>query len=327
MREIGCYQAISEAQLEELKRENNSLLIGIDIRNLGSAMMQSTGIYTELGGDRVIDMPLSESGYVEMAVGLAVGGIRTIVEVQFADFLTYAFDAIVNQASKFRYLSDGKMNVPLVIRAAQGSGFFFGAQHSQCVEGWFMNVPGLKIVVPATPYDAKGLLKTAFRDDDPVLFLEHKACMFQMGEVPEPEEEYLIPLGKASIAKEGTDVTIIATQKLYWDSLAALEELEADGIHAELIDPRTLVPLDIDTLCTSAKKTGRVVVAHESPLRGGFGAEISSVITENCFSDLKAPVKRIGSANIPIPFGFAEEHILPQKKDVISSVKELMAKS
>jgi pyruvate dehydrogenase E1 component beta subunit len=221
-------QALQEAHMEEMKRDQSIFLMGIELRNMGSGIGQTAGLYQVFGPDRVFDTPISESGYVGTAVGLALGGVRTIVEVQFADFLSYAFDSIVNQAAKVRYLSDGKQSVPLVVRAPQGMGFFFGAQHSQCVDGWFMNTPGLKIAIPSNAYDAKGLLKTAIRDDDPVLFLEHKACIFMKGEVP--EEEYTVPFGQAKIVRPGTDVTIVAMQKMVWESLEAAGELQKEGI-------------------------------------------------------------------------------------------------
>lgn len=322
MREITYMQALQEAHMEEMKRDENVFLMGIELRNMGSGIGQTAGLYEMFGPDRIFDTPISESGYVGTAVGLALGGVRTIVEVQFADFLSYAFDSIVNQAAKIRYLTDGKANVPLVVRAPQGMGFFFGAQHSQCVEGWFMNTPGLKIAIPSNAYDAKGLLKTAIRDDDPVLFLEHKACIFMKGEVP--EEEYTVPFGQAKIVRPGTDVTIVAMQKMVWDSLEAAEELQKEGISVEIIDPRTLVPLDKETIFNSVRKTGRVVVANEAPKRGSISGEISAIITENCFKDLKAPIKRVGAANIPIPFGANEAHVLPNKNDIVAAVKAIV---
>lgn len=321
MRELTYMQALQEAHMEEMERDESIFLMGIELRHMGSGIGQTAGTFQKFGPDRVFDTPISESGYVGTAVGLALGGVRTIVEVQFADFLSYAHDSIVNQAAKIRYLSDGKDCVPLVVRAPQGMGFFFGAQHSQCVDAWFMNAPGLKIAVPSNAYDAKGLLKTAIRDDDPVLFLEHKACIFTKGEVP--EEEYTIPFGQAKVVKEGTDVTIVAMQQMVWDSLKAAEELKKEGISVEIIDPRTLVPLDKETIFTSVKKTGKVVVANEAPKRGSVAGEISAVIAEGCFEYLKAPIKRVGAANIPIPFGANEAHVLPNKDDIIAAVKSI----
>jgi pyruvate dehydrogenase E1 component beta subunit len=322
MRNITYMQALQEAHIEEMKRDESIFLMGIELRNMGSGIGQTMGAYQEFGPDRIFDTPISESGYVGTAVGLSLGGIRTIVEVQFADFLSYAFDSIVNQAAKIRYLSAGKECVPLVVRAPQGMGFFFGAQHSQCVEGWFLNVPGLKIAIPSNAYDAKGLLKSAIRDDDPVLFLEHKECIFMKGEVP--EEEYIVPFGQAKIVRPGTDVTIVAMQKMVWDSLKAAEELEKEGISVEIIDPRTLVPFDKDTVFESVKKTGKVVIANEAPKRGSVSGEISALITENCFNYLKAPIMRVGAENIPIPFGVNETHVLPNANDIIAAVKSII---
>lgn len=321
MRQMMGVMAIAEAQLEELKRDKTSMLIGLNT-STGGGMGGATGIVQQLGTGQTIDAPICEAGYAGFGVGMALAGVRTIVEIQFADFITYAFDAIVNQAAKMRYLTDGKVSMPIVFRACQGKGLKFGAQHSQCIESWFHNVPGLKIVMPATPYDYKGLLKTAIRDDDPVLFLESKSCIFRKGEVP--EEEYTIPFGQARVAKEGTDVTIIALQSMLFPSLAVAQELESQGISVEVVDPRTIVPLDRETICNSAKKTGRVVIAHEAPVKGGVAGEIACVITENCFKDLKAPVSRVGALNIPIPFGSAEDYVLPNADSIKKAVLKLM---
>jgi acetoin:2,6-dichlorophenolindophenol oxidoreductase subunit beta len=322
VRSITYMQALQEAHMEEMKRDENIFLMGIELRHMGSGIGQTAGAFQAFGPDRVFDTPISESGYVGTAVGLALGGIRTIVEVQFADFLGYAFDSIVNQAAKIRYLSDGKDCVPLVIRAPQGMGFYFGAQHSQCVESWFMNTPGIKIAIPSNSYDAKGLLKTAIRDDDPVLFLEHKACIFTSSEVP--EEEYTIPFGEAKIVRPGTDVTIVAMQKMVWDSLEAAEELQKEGISVEVIDPRTLIPFDKETVFNSVKKTGKLIVVNEAPKRGSVSGEISALVSESCFEFLKAPIIRVGAANVPIPFGMNDVHVFPNKNDIIAAVKEIM---
>lgn len=319
MRTITYAQALTEAQSEEMKRDDNIFLLGLDLKNIGSAVGQTVGLYEQFGGERVIDTPISEAGYVGAAIGLALGGKRMIAEIQFADWSTYAFDAIVNQAAKMRYLSDGKLNIPLVVRAPNGGGYQFGAHHGQCVEGWYSNVPGLKIVLPTTAYDAKGLFKTAIRNDDPVLFLEHKLLLLMKGEVP--EEEYTIPFGQANVVRSGTDVTVIAIQRMVLESLAAAEELQKEGINIEIIDPRTLIPLDKDTLFTSVKKTGRVVIAHEAPKRGGVGGEISAVIAEDCFEFLKSPIMRIGSVNMPLPFGPQECFVTPNKGDIVAAIK------
>lgn len=267
-------------------------------------------------------MPVSESGFTDFAVGAAMAGKRPIVEIMFADFSCYAFEAITVNASKHRYMSSGMWDVPMVVRMPQGAGFGAAAQHSQCVESWYLNSPGLKMVVPSSPYDAKGLLKSAIRDNDPVIFLEHKALLGMEGEIP--EEEYTIPLGKAKIVREGKDVTVIATHTMVYESLKAAEELEKEGISIEIIDPRSLIPLDKTTICNSVRKTGRVVIAHEAHVRGGFGGEISAVIAEDCFDALKAPIKRVGSKNIPIPFGMSERYLIPTKDSIVKGIKALM---
>jgi len=321
VREITIGQAIVEAQMEEMERDSNVFLIGLDVGKLGGVLGQDQGLYTKFGPDRVIDAPIGESGYANFALGAAMAGKRPIVEMQFADFAVLAVDPIGNGA-KQRYCSGGNLSTPMVVRAPQGAGLSAAATHSQCIEGWFMNFPGLKIVIPSTPYDAKGLLKTAIRDDDMVLFIEHKAMYGVKGEVP--EGEYTIPLGQAKVVKEGKDITIIAIQGMVYQSLEAAEELAKEGISVEVIDPRSLIPLDKKTIGESVKKTGRVIIAHEAPKRGGVGSEISAVITENFFSSLKAPILRIGAANIPIPFGMAEQYGLPNKDDIVKAAKQLL---
>ncbi|MDD4504453.1 MAG: alpha-ketoacid dehydrogenase subunit beta [Clostridiaceae bacterium] len=322
MREITFSQAVMEAQMEEMERDQNVFIIGEDVAKMGSAFGQCAGLYQKFGPSRIFNMPIAESGYVNFAVGAAMAGKRPIAEMQFADFIVMAFDAVGNQGPKQRYMSGGELSVPLTVRAPQGAGFGAAAQHSQCVEGWFMNFPGLKIVMPSNAYDAKGLLKTAIRDNDPVLFIEHKALLGMKGEVP--EGEYTIPLGQAKVVKEGKDVTIIALQALVYQAMEAAEELAKEGINVEIVDPRSLIPLDKKTIGQSIKKTGRVVIAHEAPKRGGFGGEISAVISENFFPYLKAPIKRLGAANVPLPFGMPEQYCLPNKNTIVQSVKEIL---
>lgn len=321
MREIFYTQALMEAHHEEMQRDDSLIVMGLDLKGLGSAFGQCTGLYDKFGPERVITMPISESGYTNIGIGAAMGGKRVIIEIQFADFTTLAFDAIVNQAAKMRYMSGGQYSIPIVIRAPQGAGFQAAAQHSQSVESWYANVPGLKIVMPSTAYDAKGLLKAAIRDDDPVLFLEHKGLLGMKGDVP--EGDYIVPLGKASVVKEGTDVTVIAMQTMLFQALTAAEDLVKEGINIEIIDPRTIIPLDKETIFKSVKKTGRVVIAHEAHLRGGIGAEISAVITENCFDNLKAPILRVGAANFPFSYGPSEMYALPTKEDIIRAVRDI----
>lgn len=322
VREITFSQAIMEAQSEEMERDSNVFIIGEDVAKMGSAFGQCFGLYEKFGPDRVFNMPVAESGYANFGVGAAMAGKRPIVEMQFADFIVLAFDAVGNQGPKQRYMSGGELSVPIVVRAPQGAGFGAAAQHSQCIEAWFMNFPGLKIVMPSTPYDAKGLLKTAIRDNDPVLFIEHKALLGLKGEVP--EGEYTIPLGQAKVVKEGKDVTIIALQALVYQALEAAAVLAKEGIDAEIIDPRSLIPLDKKTIGESVGKTGRVVIVHEAPKRGGFGGEIGATIAEEFFSCLKAPIKRLGAANIPLPFGMPEQYCLPNKDTIIKSVQEIV---
>lgn len=324
MKNIMYGQAIKEAQGEELARDKDVMLLGLDVEKMGGGFGQTTGLYDEFGPDRVINMPICESGYTGVGVGLAMMGKRPIVELQFADFGAYAFDSIANQAAKTRYMSGGQWSVPMVIRAVQGAGFGAGAQHSQCIEGWFQNVPGLKIVAPSTPADAKGLLKTAVRDNDPVLYLEHKALLAIKGDVP--EGDYTVPFGQAWVAREGKDITIITYQLMLYRSLEAAAELEKEGISVEIIDPRTLVPLDRETISKSVKKTGRALIVHEHPTRGGFGGEIAYLIGEDCFGSLKAPVRRLGAVNAPLPFGMAEQHSLPSKDAIKKAVMELLKK-
>ncbi len=322
MRTITYAQATLEAMAEEMRRDEKVFFMGEDVAMMGGAFGQSMGLLQEFGEERVIDTPICESGIANFANGAAMAGMRPVIEIQFADFLGLAFDAVSNQGPKFRYMSGGEWSVPVVVRSPQGGGFGAACQHSQCVEAWFMNLPGLKIVIPTTPYDVKGLLKSAIRDDDPVLFLEHKALYAVKGEVP--TEEYTVPLGEARIVREGKDITIIAIQSMVYQAQEAAVELEKEGISVEIIDPRTVIPLDKETIFTSVRKTGRVVIAHEAPKRGGVGAEISAVITEHCFGDLKAPIMRIGALNIPLPFGLPEKYCLPHKGRIINSVQELI---
>lgn len=322
MAKMNGAQAIADAQRIEMKRDPSLFLTGIDMRYLGGGLGQSAGLFQEFGGDRVFDMPISESGYTGAAVGLALSGVPTIVEIQFADFSSYAFDAIINQAAKLRYLNDGKVNIPLVIRTPQGGGLFFGSQHSQIVESWYSNVPGLKVVAPGQPADMKGLLISSIRDPDPVLFLEHKSCLFVPDEVP--EGEYVVPIGKANIVKEGKDISIIVWQKGLHMVGPVIEEMMKSGIDPEIIDLRSLIPFDKDLIAQSVRKTGRAMIVHEAPLRGGYGGEIAAFIADACFADLRAPVKRLGSANIPIPFGGADRLLLPQAEDILKTAAALV---
>ena len=323
MREINYGQAISEAMHEERVRDGSVIILGEDMGVMGSVFGLTKGFMDEFGAHRVIDTPISEAGFTGMAVGAAMRGLRPIVELMYVDFAPICLDPIVNQAAKMRYMTGGQVKVPLVIRAPGGAGRRNAGQHSQSLEALFTHIPGLKVVAPATPYDAKGLLKSAIREDDPVMFLEHKILYAQKGEVP--ETEYLIPLGKADVKRQGKDVTIIAYSRQVVFALEAAKELAAQGIEAEVIDLRTLVPLDWETIETSVKKTHRVVVVQEAVKRGGYAGEIATQIMENAFDELDAPVKRVAGLNVVLPFSPAlEDAAYPSVKDIVAGVRDVV---
>lgn len=323
MRQITYGQAISEAMHEEMVRDESVIILGEDMGVMGSVFGLTKGFMEEFGAYRVIDTPISENGFTGMAVGMAMRGLRPVVELMYVDFAPICLDPIVNQAAKMRYMTGGQVKVPMVIRAPGGAGRRNAGQHSQSLETLFTHIPGLKVVAPSTPYDAKGLLKTAIQDDDPVMFLEHKILYAQKGEVP--EEEYVIPFGKADIKRAGRDVTIIAYSRQVLFALEAAKELEKQGIDAEIIDLRTLVPLDWETIEASVKKTHHVVVVQEAVQRSGYAGEIAAQIMENVFDYLDAPVKRIAGLNVVVPFSPAlEDYIYPSVKDIVSGVKELI---
>ena len=323
MRRINYGKAISEAMHEEMVRDKNVFILGEDMGVMGSVFGLTKGFMAEFGENRVIDAPISENSFVGLAVGAAIRGLRPIVELMYVDFAALALDQIANQAAKMRYMTGGRVKVPLVIRAPGGAGRRNAAQHSQSLEALFVHTPGLKVVAPATPYDAKGLLKTAIREDDPVIFLEHKFCYAMQGEVP--EEEYVIPLGQADIKRVGSDVTIITYSRQVNFALEAAKALAQEGIEVEVVDLRSLVPLDWDTVATSVKKTHKVVVVHEAIKRCGYGAEIAAQIMEDLFDYLDAPVKRVAGLNVVIPFSpTLEDHAFPHVQDIIAGVKEVM---
>ncbi len=322
MKEVFYLQAVNEALREEMARDEKVFCMGEDIGKMGGTWACTKGLLEQFGKERVIDTPMSEIGFTTMGVGAALYGKRPVVEIMFADFIGLAYDSIANQAAKMRYMSNGQVTVPMVVRTAQGMGGGIGAHHSQSIEGWFMNIPGIKIVAPSTPYDVKGLLKSAVRDDNPVLFLEHKALYRRQGQIP--EEEYTIPIGKAKVVKEGTDVTVIANQLELMFTLEVASELEKEGISIEIIDPMTIKPLDTETIYESVKKTGKVLVIQEGCRTGGYGAEISASIAEDCFSYLKAPVKRLGAYDSPIPYGKSEFFMIPTKTHIEKAIRELV---
>jgi acetoin:2,6-dichlorophenolindophenol oxidoreductase subunit beta len=322
MREITYLEAVREAMSQEMRQNEDVFILGEDIGIYGGAFGVTRGMLEEFGPERVRNTPISEAAIAGGAVGAALTGMRPILELQFSDFITIAMDQMVNQAAKLRYMYGGKGKVPMVLRTPAGSGTGAAAQHSQSLEAWVAHIPGLKVVQPSTAYDAKGLLKAAMDDDNPVIFYEHKLLYKTKGHVP--EEQYSIPLGKADVKRKGKDITIVATSIMVHKALEAAAELEKEGIDVEIIDPRTLVPLDEETIIESVKKTGRVIVVHEAVKRGGFGGEIASVIAESeAFDYLDAPIKRLGGLPIPIPYNpNLEKAAVPQVHDIIHAVKE-----
>jgi 2-oxoisovalerate dehydrogenase E1 component len=322
-RELTFAAALNEAMAQEMARDEAVFLMGEDVADTGGIFQVSKGLVERFGPARVRDTPISEATFCGAGVGAAIAGMRPIVEVQIFDFVTLMMDMIVNQAAKFRYMLGGEPTVPLVIRGPQGGGIRLAAQHSQSLEAWFAHVPGLVVVAPSSPYDAKGLLIAAIRDDNPVIFLEHKLLYLGQSE-PVPEAAYAIPLGRAAIRRPGRDVTILATQAMVQQALLAATRLEGEGIEAEVIDPRTLRPLDLDSICASVRKTNRLVVVHEGWKFGGFGAEIAASVTEAAFDWLDAPVTRVGALDVPMPFNDRlERAVIPGADRIVEAVKGL----
>jgi len=324
MHEITYAKAICDAMSEEMRRSPDVFFLGEDIGVYGGAFGVSAGMIDEFGPLRVIDTPISENGFVGAAVGAALMGDRPIVELMFSDFMAVCFDQILNQAPKMRYMFGGRVRVPMVIRTPSGGGTGAAAQHSQSLEAMYAHIPGLKVVIPATPYDAKGLLKSAIRDDNPVIFLEQKLLYRTTG--PVPASEYTTPLGVADIKRAGSDCTIITYGRMVQLSLQAADALANLGISVEVIDIRTLLPLDTETLIESVTRTGRCVIVHEAVKFAGFGAELSATIYESeAFHHLKAPVKRLGALFAPIPFNpVLEKHCFPTVSDILEAVQETL---
>ncbi len=321
-REITLSQAIREALAEELRRDARVFVIGEDVAEAGTPFKVLSGLVEEFGPSRIIDSPISEPGITGLGVGAAMTGMRPIVDIMFGDFIGLAMDQIANQAAKVHYMSGGKLKVPLVIRTTLGATRRSAAQHSQSLHAWVSHIPGLKVALPSTPYDAKGLLKTAIRDENPVVFFEDKMMYQLKGSVP--EEEYLIPFGVADVKRAGTDITIVATSSMVQIALAAAEQLADVGISAEVIDPRTTFPLDKDALIASAKKTSRAIVVDEGYERYGVTAEIASVIADGAFYYLDAPVKRLGAMDVPVPFSpVLEDQTVPTAATVAELAKTL----
>lgn len=324
-RELTFAEAIREALAEEMRRDPRVFIIGEDVAEAGTPFKVLSGLVEEFGKERVIDTPISEAGFSGIGVGAAMTGMRPVVDLMFGDFITLAMDQIVNQAAKVRYMSGGKLHVPIVFRTTLGATRRSAAQHSQSLHAWVSHIPGLKVALPSTPYDAKGLLKTAIRDDDPVVFFEDKMMYKLKG--PVPADEYTIPFGVADIKRVGTDITLVATSSMVHVALGAAKMLEDIGISAEVIDPRTTFPLDKQTLIESAKKTSRAIVIDEGHERYGVTAEIASVIAEGAFYYLDAPVKRMGALDVPVPFSPALEDLtVPTEQSVFEMAKKLCGK-
>ena len=323
MREIKYAEALREALFEEMRRDERVFVYGEDVE-LGYAFTVCKGLIDEFGRERVFDTPICEQTIVGVAVGAAMMGMRPVPEIQFCDLLPMCMDQICNQAAKLRYMSGGQVSFPLVVRAPGGKWGRFAAQHSQTLDAWFLNVPGLKVAVPATPYDAKGLLKTAIRDDNPVLFIERKLLYQVTG--PVPEDEYLVPFGDAKIHREGRDLTLVAIGRMVTVALEASELLEQEGIHATVLDPRTLVPLDRKAILDSVRQTHRAVIVEEGPKTGGVGGEIAALIAEEALDDMDAPIRRVAALDTPIPFnGVLEDHVFPDVQRVVETVRDLLA--
>jgi 2-oxoisovalerate dehydrogenase E1 component len=322
-REITFAQALNEALHQEMRRDPRVFVMGEDVGLIGGIFGVTRELREAFGEDRVRDTPISEATFVGMGVGAAAAGLRPVVEIQIFDFVTLTMDQIVNQAAKFRYMLGGTPTVPLVIRGPQGGGIRLAAQHSQSLETWFVHVPGLVVIAPSTPYDAKGLLAAAIREDNPVIFLEHKVLYAQKG--PVPEGEYAIPLGKADIKRAGTDVTVVAWQAMVQRALAAAADLAQEGVSVEVIDPRTLAPLDEETILASVAKTGRLVIAHEAVKRGGFGAEVAALVAEKAIDCLDAPIARVAARHVPMPYNDSlERATIPTQQDIVEAIRGLI---
>ena len=322
MAELTYREAVAAGIAQEMRRDPRLVMLGEDIAAAGGVFKTTVGLLDEFGPDRVRDTPISEQAILGAAMGAAMTGIPVVAEIMFSDFIAVCFDILANQMAKSRYMTDGQLSVPVVVRTANGAGVRFGAQHSQSVENWTMMVPGLKVVAPSTPQDVIGLMAASIRDPDPVVFFEHKGLMGVKQDIP--DGEIVTPLGEASIVREGTDVTIVALAAMVPRAVAAAEQLEASGISAEVIDLRTLVPLDTAAVLASVEKTSRLVTVEENPRLLGWGAEISSIVTEESFWDLDGPVVRVTTPHIPLPASDALEDLaLPTPERIVAAVEKL----
>jgi len=315
-------QALNEALDQEMERDPAVFILGEDVGQFGGCFGVTQGLFAKYGEARVKDTPITESAIVGAATGAAAAGLRPVCEIMFVDFIGVALDQLFNQAAKMRYMFGGKAKIPMVLRAPQGAGIGVAAQHSQSLEAWFMHVPGLKVAIPSTPYDAKGLLIAAIRDDNPVVFLEHKLLYGIEGEVP--DQPYTVEFGKAAVVREGTDVTLVATAKMVHTALDAAAQLAEMGISAEVIDPRTLLPLDTATMVNSVKKTHGLVIVHEAVKFAGAGAEIAAQVAEQAFDYLDAPIVRVAAPFTPVPFSVPLENaFIPNAADIVEAVKRM----
>jgi len=323
MREITFAEAAVEALMEEMKRDERVFVMGEDVGRFGGVYAAMPKLWKEFGDERVRDTPISENAIVGFALGAAITGMRPVADIMFCDLLVLAMDQIVNQAAKIRYMLGGTIRVPLVIRTTLGGLRSVAAQHSQSLEAWFTHVPGLRIAIPSTPYNAKGLLKTAIRDDNPVIVFEHQQLMRTRG--PVPDGEYSIPFGQAEVVREGKDLTVVATSLMVHRVLNAAKDLEKLGVDIELIDPRTLNPLDKGTILSSVKKTGRLMIVHQGCKTSGFGAEIGAVVAEEGFEYLISPIRRVGSFDVPVPFSRKlEDYVVPNEQRIAKEILSML---
>lgn len=324
MRQTSYAEALNEALREEMRRDPLVFVLGEDIGRMGGLFKVTQALLEEFGPERVIDTPISEAAIAGAGVGSALVGTRPVIEFQFNDFMTIAMDQIVNHAAKLRYMTNGMVSVPLVIRAPVCGGISLGAQHSQSLESWFVHTPGLKVVMPSTPADAKGLLKSAIRDDNPVLFFEHRLLYAQTGEVP--DKEHLVALGVADVKRTGTDLTLVATGRTVSLALRAAEKLSEEGIEVEVIDPRTLKPLDTELIFQSVRKTNRLVVVSDGWSACGYASEIMATVMEHCFFDLDAPIQRVCPKDVPMPVaGPLQKAVMVSEEDIVSNCRRVLA--
>jgi pyruvate dehydrogenase E1 component beta subunit len=325
MPELTYREAVRDTLSRAMREDDDVFIMGEDIAEMGGSMGVTQGMLAEFGPDRVRNTPISEMAIVGAGIGAAMQGMRPVVEIMYEDFTTLAMEQIVNQAAKHRYMSGGQLKVPLTVRTQGGAGWSPGAQHAQQVEAWFVHVPGLKVVFPSTPTDVRGLLWSSIYDDNPVLFFEHRTLYPIKEEVPEDLEP--IEIGRARVQREGEDVTVVATGRLVHETLAAAEDAEQEGVSVEVVDPRTLQPLDEQAIVDSVKKTNRCVVAHEAVVRGGFGAEVAAVIQHQAFDWLDAPIERVGAKFAPVPFApVMENFVVPHKADVLEAIRRTVAR-